>query len=458
MNIVFQPHPGPQTEALTRSEKEILFGGSRGGGKSTAMTAWMIEPSHINNPLYRGLVIRRNYTDLRDWIDKAKEMYRFLDVKVVGNPAEFRFPSGAKIRTGHLTDQNAWTAFLGHEYHKIGIEELTLIAEEELYLRLISSARSTIPELTPQIFCTTNPGGPGHHWVKTRFVDVAYNETYNDPVTTGTRIFIPSRVYDNPTLMEVDPGYIEMLKGLPDELRRAWLDGDWDIFAGQFFKQWCREEHVIEPFEIPPTWRRYRAVDYGFAAPFACIWAAVDHDGNVYIYREHYEKGKELNHHITRILELSGDEDIFLTICDPAMWIRNPQNSKNLNNKMPSIMSIADIMLFAGIPCVKANNDRINGWNNMREYLHYLENKPPKLKIFKNCENVIRTIPTQVHDEHRPEDINTKGEDHIPDAIRYLLMHIGRPDAPNNRPKTNIEKLIDRLAGEDDRSEYVGIR
>jgi hypothetical protein len=247
-----------------------------------------------------------------------------------------------------------------------------------------------------------------------------------------------------------------MLKELPDELRRAWLEGDWDIFAGQFFTSWRQAHHVVEPFEIPSSWRKYRCVDYGFAAPFACLWAAVDHDANVYIYREHYEKGHELSHHIARILELNGDDDIHLTICDPAMWIRNPQNSQNPFSSAPSSMSIADIMLFAGIPGIKANNDRINGWNNMREYLHWNETKSSKLKIFKNCKETIRVIPIQVHDEHRVEDINTRGEDHIPDALRYLLMHLGRPDNPL-KPKTSIEKLIDRLDSEGS-GQYIALK
>jgi phage terminase large subunit len=451
-NVVFQPHPGPQLEALTRSEKEILFGGARGGGKSTAMTAWMVEPHFIENPLYRGLVIRRNYTDLRDWIDNARDMWRYLGVKVVGNPAEFRFPSGAKIRTGHLSDENSWSAFLGHEYHKMGIEELTLIDTEEKYLRLISSARSTIKDLKVQIFCTTNPGGPGHHWVKKRFVDSGFNKTYIDP-QGNSRIFIPSKVYDNPTLMETDPGYIQMLKSLPDELRSAWLEGSWDTFAGQYFKDFNRDVHVVEPFEIPKSWRKYIAIDYGYTAPFAVVWGAIDNDGNVFIYREHYEAGKELNYHISKIQELTGDEEIHLTIGDPAMWIRNPQNSNRPDEKMPSMMSISDIMMMKGLIMVKANNERVNGWNNMRGYLHWEGSvvdktltKAPKLFIFENCENWIRTIPALSHDKHRVEDIDTRQDDHLADATRYMLFHLGIPDKPV-RAKPWVIRELEKLSG-----------
>ena len=224
-NILWQPHKGAQTTALQQSSFEILYGGARGGGKTEAGLAWMIEPTYLMNEKYRGLVIRRNYDDLRDWIDRAKMFYRSLGVKVTGNPAEFNFPSGAKIRTGHLADSDATYKYLGHEYHKILIEELTIIPDEENYLRLISTCRSTVKGLEPQVFCTTNPGGAGHMWVKQRFVDVAREREYIDPVTDRTRVFIPSRVYDNPTLMENDPDYVKTLKGLPEELRDAWLEG-----------------------------------------------------------------------------------------------------------------------------------------------------------------------------------------------------------------------------------------
>lgn len=444
--IIWKPHEGAQTEALRQTAFEVLYGGARGGGKTEAGLAWLIDPTYLNNPEYRGLVIRRNYDDLRDWIDRARGFYRSLGVKVTGNPAEFTFPSGAKIRTGHLADRDATYKYLGHEYQKILIEELTIIPDEENYLRLISTCRSTIPDLEPQIFCTTNPGGAGHMWVKQRFVDVAREKEYVDPITERPRIFIPSRVYDNPTLMKNDPSYVKTLEGLPDELRRAWLDGDWDVFSGQYFSRWRYEKHVVKPFKIPSDWHRYRAVDYGYSAPFCCLWIAVDYDGNAYVYREHYEKGKPLNHHTKRIKELSGDEKYMNTLGDPAMWIRNPQNSNNWGRAMPSHMSIADIMLFDGVPVNRANNDRINGWNLLREYIDWNDSdKPePRIKIFSTCENLIRTLPMLVHSEKRPEDLDTTGEDHSADALRYGLMYIGSPSKDSVKPylQRELEKLL----------------
>jgi len=222
-------HKGPQTRALQRLEFEVLYGGARGGGKTDAGLAWLLYD--IGNPKYRALVIRRNADDLSDWIDRARQMYQGTGAEVVGKPAIIRFPSGAIIRTGHLKDEWAYTKYQWHEYHKILIEELTQIPNEESYMRLISSARSTVDGLKPQIFCTTNPWNIWHIWVKKRFVDVALaGDVYIDPISERGRIFIPAKIEDNPTLMEKDPEYVKYLDSLPEDLRNAWRHGSWDVF------------------------------------------------------------------------------------------------------------------------------------------------------------------------------------------------------------------------------------
>jgi phage terminase large subunit len=452
VKIYWEPHP-KQKIALERSEFEIAYGGSRGGGKSACLMAWMIEPQYINNPRYRGLVIRRNYDDLRDYIDRAADMYRHLEVEVVGNPAEFRFKTGAIIRSGHLMDKLAYQKYQGHEYQKMGIEEATLIADEEDYLKLISSCRSTL-DLDPQVFLTCNPGGPGHAWFKNRFVDNPREKTYYDDVTGRSRIFIQSRVYDNPTLIEKDPGYLEMLKGLPEELRRAWLDGDWDVYYGQYFSQWRYDVHVCEPFHIPSNWYRYRAIDYGYKAPFAVVWVAVDPNKNVYVYRDYYVAEMELSGHIDAINALSKDEEYRATMGDPSMWIRNPQNTNRSDLAAGSHMAIADLLRKGGINVIKANNDRVSGWNLLREYLKWDDETPPKLHVFKTCNKFIETIPTLVHDLRRPEDLDTKGPDHLADAARYALMHIGQPE--KQEVKQWIVKLMDDLRSQ--KAEVPGVR
>lgn len=233
------PH-AKQQEALERNEYEILYGGARWGGKTFCGILFPVY--HINKPQYRALVIRRNSVDLTDWIDRAREIYANLWAEYVG--WEFRFPSWATIRLWHLKDENAYTKYQGHNYHNILIEELTHIPSEELYLKLISSCRSIDKDIPAQIFCTTNPWEIWHAWVKRRFIDVALPwEVYTDNTTGRSRIFIQSRVEDNPTLMENDPMYVKFLDWLPEDLRKAWREWSWDVFDTKwsYYSQYITE-------------------------------------------------------------------------------------------------------------------------------------------------------------------------------------------------------------------------
>lgn len=229
MKVAWAPQP-KQEIALVRLEDEILFGGARGGGKTDAGMAWLLYD--IGNPLYRALVIRRNADDLKDWVDRAKRFFAPCRVVAAGVPTEFRFPSGAIIRTGHLKDSNAYTKYQGHEYQKIVIEEVTHIVREADYEKLLGSCRSTVPGIKPQIFCTTNPDGAGFEWVKERWgiPDQPTGITTSKDEGTGrTRVFIPSRVEDNNVLMQSDPGYVKFLDSIKDPtLRKQWRQGSWE--------------------------------------------------------------------------------------------------------------------------------------------------------------------------------------------------------------------------------------
>lgn len=237
--ILWKPNPGPQTWVLQRQEREILYGGARGGGKTDAGISWIMR--WVENPQLRFLVIRRNAQDLRDWRDRAKQRWKNTGAIFVNN--EVRFPSGAKGFFGHLHDEDAYERYQGHEYQKMIIEELTHIPTEELYIKLIGSCRSTVEGLDAQIFCTTNPGNIGHKWVKKRFVDAAPHNTTHTDVEGLTRIFIPARVEDNPVLVEKDPGYMAWLNSLPAPLRRAWREGSWENFEvqGSYYHKWIEE-------------------------------------------------------------------------------------------------------------------------------------------------------------------------------------------------------------------------
>ena len=213
MQIKWKANSGPQERALQANVFELLYGGARGGGKTEAGIIWLTDD--IEHPRYRGLVIRRNADDLSDWIDRANRVYSLMGAKQVGKPPTFNFPEGAVVKTGHLKDDQAYTKYQGHEYARMLIEELTQIHTEKRYLQLLASCRSTIPELRPKIFLTTNPGEVGHAWVKNRFIDpTPPNVTHRDPETGHTRLFIPAKVDDNPVLMANDPGYVMRLEGL----------------------------------------------------------------------------------------------------------------------------------------------------------------------------------------------------------------------------------------------------
>lgn len=229
----WKPHP-KQQKALLSLAYETLYGGARGGGKTDSGIVWMIAepdpnlPLPIENPEYRGLVIRKNYTDLKDWIDRAMLMYRKMGAKYL-NGDTIAFPSGAKILLGHYADDKAYMKYQGHEYHRMLIEELTQIPTLELYLKLIASCRSTVEGIKPRVFGTTNPGGPGHSWVKQRFVDPAPPMTeFSDPISGRARVYIPATVDDNPTLGEKDPDYVKFLDSLPEDLKAQWRYGSWE--------------------------------------------------------------------------------------------------------------------------------------------------------------------------------------------------------------------------------------
>lgn len=417
--VAWSPHPGAQTNAITRMEFENLVGGSRGGGKTEIGQGWLAYDIH--HPKYKFLVIRKNAEDLNDWLSRARSFYKPTGADITGKPGLIRFPSGAEGRLGHLKDENAYEKYQGHEYHKILIEELTHIPSEERYLKLIASCRSTIPELRPQVMATTNPGGPGHVWVKRRFVDVARNKRFVDPESGRSRIFSPVSLYDNPTLMKQDPSYEGTLKALPEKLRRAWLYGDWTVFEGQFFSEFDEHHHIYEPFEIPKAWPRFRSMDWGYSDHFCCLWFAVGPDNHIYVYREFYQNRLTDSEYAEAVNGLSkysdgSDERIEYTIGDPvSFWNKIPETG----------VERWETYALNNIPILKGDNKRVNGWGRVREYLKlrdYQHGQSPWLHISRECKNLSRTLPKLVHDDRVVEDVADGMEDHAPDALRLGLQ------------------------------------
>jgi len=422
--------------------------------------AWLLRAT--DNPEARMLVIRRNADDLADWVDRAHKMYPHA--KVTGKPATIKFPSGAIIRCGHLKDESAYTKYQGHEYQRILIEELTQIPSEESYLKLISSCRSTVKGLDPKVFCTANPGGKGHQWVKRRFIQGHKPEVAFKEGSSRYRMYIPATVDNNPTLMENDPDYVNFLDNLPEPLRSAWRHGDWDIFAGQYFTEWNPKMHIIpetlaNKFVYGQEYnKKYIGIDWGFAAPFACIWIEVTPDNRVFCYRELYGTEKHPTEWGQEIMNMTGDEEIFMSLGDPSMWARNPMSWNASHTPMHTDKSIATALGEYVPNLVPANNSRVIGWRNMAQLMHHKKGLLPNFFIIdKACPNLARTLPEMIRDDKNPEDIDTTLEDHICDAVRYSLTHIQAPAKPAPK-KPVLQQQIEQLLEFEENDDSIDFR
>ena len=299
---------------------------------------------------------------------------------------------------------------------------------------------------SPRMYFTCNPGGVGHAWVKRLFLD----REYRDGERAEDYVFIPSTVYDNPYLMQHDPDYVRSLESLPELRRRAMLYGDWDAFEGQFFPEFSREKHVIEPFSIPKDWLRFAALDYGLDMT-ACLWLAYPRDqSRVVVYRELYEPDLILSRAAEKISERQKGEEIRFIAASPDLAGRRQDSGK----------TGFDILSLHGLTgLLPAANARIPGWRRLREFLKAGDGETPFLGIFPQCANLIRTLPRLIFDPHAPEDAANDPHEitHAPDALRYGVMQL--PFLPGAAPHTRIapaRSLEEEFFGKQPRKgEYV---
>ncbi len=449
---------------MSRPEYEVFYGGAAGGGKSDALVIEALRQVHL--PFYKAIIFRKTFPQLEDLIWKSKKYYpmAFPKAKYNNQRHVWTFPSGAQIFFGSMPHRDSFQDYQGKSYVFIGFDELTHFTEQE-YTYLMSRNRSDGPGADVYIRATGNPGGIGHGWVKERFITrMPPNTTYKYTSSiegvggkqievTRTRRFVPSSVFDNKILLENDPNYIANLANLPEAQKKALLYGDWDSFSGQVFTEWRNDpegyknhrwSHVIEPFEIPDSWTRYRAYDFGYQKPFAIIWAAVSPDGVIYIYRELYGCTKTPNEGIRweakkqaeKVLEIENaleyGRDVF-GVADPSIW----DESRGKDG------IVAEAFRRCGIYFEKGKNARLSGKMEFHRRLRFDESGKCGVYVFNTCESVIRTIPNLVYSKVNIEDVDTECEDHIYDAIRYLFMErpiAGREEKPIiYRPKSPFE-------------------
>ena len=420
-NVIFAPNQGPQTEFLAAAETDVLYGGAAGGGKSYAM---LVDPlRYAHRAAHRALIIRRSMPELRELIDKSRELYpkafpgcRYREVEKLWN-----FPSGAKIEFGFLERDADVYRYQGQAYSWIGFDEITHLPTEFSWNYLASRLRTTDSEIVPYMRCTANPGGVGAHWVKNRYILPAEPDTSFVGKDGLTRKFIPARLEDNPFLA-MDGRYEKMLKALPPTQRKQLLEGNWDVNEGAAFTEFSLEEHVIPPFQLPIHWDRVKGIDYGYASESACIWATIDpSDGTLIVYRELYRKGLTGQDLGVIITEMEVEDPFSVQgVLDTSAWSRTGTTGP----------TVGETLVRQGHKLRRADKNRIQGKIQIHEYLRLQPSGRPRLQIFSSCPSLIRELQSIPLDKINPEDVNTHAPDHAYDALRYLIMSRPRVNDP----------------------------
>lgn len=458
LDIIWQAQLGPQCDLISCPVFEVFFGGARGGGKTDGMLGDWLRHAEDYGSNAIGLMIRRERTQLIETIERSRQIYARLGWQFKEQDKMWIAPNGARLRFAYLERDADAEAYQGHSYTRIYVEELTNFPDPKPVMKLMATLRSGAG--VPCCFrATGNPGGPGHNWVKARYIDPApggykvIQEPYKNPWTNETvyreRVFIPSKVTQNRYL---GADYVANLQMQGSEaLVKAWLEGDWSVVEGAFFDNWSMERHVLTPFEIPASWTRFRAMDWGSASPFSVGWWAIAEDdyshngriiprGALVRYREWYGAS-------------GPNQGLKLTAAQVAQGIKGKEAGDKIAYGVldPSAFavdggpSIAEMMEREGVFFRKADNKRVSqkgalsGWDQMRARLAGDADGRPMLFVFETCRDFIRTVPSLQHDPDKPEDLDTDAEDHVADEARYACM---------SRPYLRVvvpEKKPDRL-------------
>lgn len=422
-----------RAEDAAQVAEEILYGGAAGGGKSD----WLLHHTYdlsMRVPGHRSLLLRKTFPELK------RSLIVESILKFAKGPCHYRrsdmewvFDNGSVIEFGHLDADEDIAKYLSAQYDFIGFDEASHFTDFQM--RMVGGrCRMTIAKRQaggrPHVAMATNPGGVGHGYLKRRFVKATNHGEFMVEDGVGRRLaFVPARVEDNPY---IDPAYKQWLMSLPEVERRQYLYGDWDVFAGQYFSDFSRDLHVIDPIEIPEGWQRALGADWGYRDPFATVWVAFDGDQNAYVYREFEMPKLTPQEQALRVRALSGAERIGVKVADPSVFGRHNGIEK------PIAVQWGD----AGLHVARATNARIEGWTNIREYLKPDDEGKPSIFFFSTCTRTVETLTELVHDKTKIEDA-APGDDHLPDALRYALMvRPKRGPKPKHHPANDLQERV----------------
>lgn len=443
--------PTPRQEAFhSATEYDVLYGGAMGGGKTLALLMEGIRCC-VRYPGIRVGAFRRTYGELKESLLKELAAYGYanaLGAKWAGSEFELRFPNKSVIMFRYAENMVDASRRQGAEFQLLLFDERTLTPADVLTFleSRLRSGDTGIPVIG--IRSASNPGGPSHSAAKARYIEPTNygQEVYKDVRGRSVR-FIPSRLADNPHLNEE---YRTDLLSFPEQLRKAYLEGNWDVFEGQMFPELSYDRHVMEPIELPTTWRRYNGIDWGFSSPWAVLWGAVDPDDRLWIYREIYQTGVGEREQARQIREAEAhDEHISGRFADDAMWAI-------LGDAKP----IAQVYAENGVPLDKAGKgpgSRIAGWQRIHSYL---EEAPacqyhqamgwescPRMHIFSTCMKLYKELTDLPHSRTgNPEDSDSKAIDHACDALRYLTTNLGNDSRYHWPEQKQVEITLDPTA------------
>jgi len=449
-DIIFKPNPGPQTDFLASTEQEVLYGGSAGGGKSYSLVADPVR--YFSNPNASMLLVRRSTEELRELISVSKQLYpkAVPGIKFMERDKTWVAPSGATLWMSYLDRDDDVMRYQGQAFNWIGFDELTQWPSPYPWNYMRSRLRTTRDSGLPLYMrATSNPGGPGHQWVKKTFIDpeIPKKSFWATDIDSGEvvtwpkghsrqgeplfkRRFIPATLFDNPYLSD-DGMYEANLLSLPEHQRRQLLEGDWDINEGAAFPEFNRKIHVIEPYDIPSSWVRFRACDYGYGSHTGVVWMAVSPAEQIIVYREMYVSKVIATDLADMIIEAEQEEKIRYGVLDSSLW----------HNRGDTGPSLAEQMIRKGCrwrPSDRSKGSRVSGKNELHRRLQVDEfTEEPRLVMFSSCKNLISQLPALPLDKNNPEDVNTNSEDHLYDALRYGIMTRPRSSLFDFNPTAN---------------------
>ena len=444
--VAWEPQPGPQSLLVQCPAEECFYGGAVGGGKTDGLLGDYSRGIEYGSK-WVGLFLRRFTPDMSYVIRRAQEI--FCPVYGSGiwkeSKHEFQFPSGAILQFRAADRDGDALKHQGQQYTWIGVDELTQYETDYIYTYLFHRMRTASKGVPTRMRATGNPGGPGHAWVKERFIDIAPPGqaviVRRKDGTTYHRVYIPSRLEDNRILMEADPGYGGRVYEISDPvLARAMREGDWNIAVGSAFPELDPRVHVIDPAPIPADKKIIRALDWGYTEPYCGLWGFV-YDGDLIIGMEAYGWGGKANVGTQEAPEtvrrkLAGMErmnELYVPYgwLDSQCW--DTQSGMGMiAEALTGKHDDPDRMVWH--PWKKGPNSRVNQIAALHEMLRVV-NGQSRIKIMRNCRHLIRTLPVIQRDKNNPEDIDTRGEDHAIDTLRAMIAS-GIPTRDDLRKRT----------------------